>query len=347
MISLIKHIFQDLVVLYKNFLHWNISKFFIYLFSLFLWIFISLPFFILIFIVFFVSSLDWQSLISYLISDSSLPIDFMNSFLENPLSLVMVWILFILVIISISFWLSYSRLLIANLNISYLKWKKIPFFKNKYFNLKIVFKYFCILLWSTAYLIIPILIFIVWFLVLYLFFWWYDNVISLLGSTESLKFSLSLLVLFIICFILFIYIAYRLSFSHIILLDKDDDKSSFFYVKKSIEKTKGFKNIFKFLVLSIIFSLTLLPFNILSWIFEHNLEKIKDYTNYKNNMTTGNDYYYEWLKIEFSDYDKQDFEIEYNKNLIFLLFFHVFAFLFINWLFGMLLVSFYKRELKW
>ena len=298
------------------------------------------------FIVFLVSNIDWQPLVSYLISSSALPIDFMSSFLESPITLIIVGTLFVLAIASIFFWLSYWKVLIANLNIAYLKWEKIAFFKNKYFDFKTIFKYLSILLWSIAYLLIPVLIFIILFLFIYLIFWGYDNVIALLHSSESLKFSIPLFIIFTICIIFFIYIAYRIAFSYIILLDKGNDKSALYYVKKSIKKTKWFKSVFRFLVLSIILSLFILPFDIFSSVVENNMKKIKDYMNYKKGVITYDDYYYEWLKLEFNNYTKEDFEKEYytNRNFSFIL--YIFFFLFINWLFDMLMVSFYKRQLK-
>ena len=118
-------------------------------------------------------------------------------------------------------------------------------------------------------------------------------------------------------------------------------------IEKSIKKTKGFKNIFRFSSILVILIIILLPFDILNAVFENNKQKIKDYISYSDIDIQKEDeeYYYEWLKLEFNDYSKEKLQKLYTKNLYFSIVFYVLYFLFINWLIDMFLVSFYKRQI--
>jgi len=61
----------------------------------------------------------------------------------------------------------------------------------------------------------------------------------------------------------FLYLAYRVSFSYMILMDSKnypEKKSAMFYVKESFFISKGVK-IFKFILFLILFTLIMLPFD--------------------------------------------------------------------------------------
>ena len=130
------------------------------------------------------------------------------------------------------------------------------------------------------------------------------------------------------------------------MLDEGDKKSGLYYVKKSFEITRSAKSIFRFLCLLIILSLAILPFNAIGSVFESNIEKLKDYANYKDGKSKKSAYYHEQLSIDFGNYSREELRKEYNKNLYFSFVFSLFYFIFIYSLFDMLLTSFYKRELK-
>lgn len=74
--------------------------------------------------------------------------------------------------------------------------------------------------------------------------------------------SFSLLVLFItiVGILIFLYLAYRMNYAYIIMLDEENysnEKSALYYVKESFTLTAGVK-FFKFLLVAVLFSVCIL-----------------------------------------------------------------------------------------
>jgi len=61
--KLIKNIFSDVLFLYKNFIHWNLSKICINIASFLLGIVLALPFFLLLLFLMWIDPLVWSDLL--------------------------------------------------------------------------------------------------------------------------------------------------------------------------------------------------------------------------------------------------------------------------------------------
>lgn len=271
MLEQFKNILIDLSLVYKNFIHWNVSKILIYIFWFFLWVVLSLPFLIILGLFMFFDPISWKEVVSnYVSSGWSIWMSLVAEIYNNFVILIIELIIFFLAIGFFIFWFSYKILTTINLYLSYLKWEKIKYMKNIYFNIKIIFSYLKLSWVVTWILAIPAVVFIISFFVLLYSFWGVDSVLSMLYTWENM-FSIILWIVFLLCLLVFIYLAYRLSFSYVIFLDKDnyaEENKIYFYVKESFKITSWLK-IFKFLLLIILFSIFMMPFDYLWKIVEN------------------------------------------------------------------------------
>lgn len=331
---LIKDIFLDILFLFKNFLHWNISKILIWIFAWLLGILLSIPFWLLFWIsIYFldINLLDWFN-----------AIDFLSKY---NYSLLIPGLIFILAIFALLFWFSYYKVLLVNLNLKYFGWEMLPFMKNIYFDFAKVYKYFWIVLWMWVYLLIPISIFIVLFLIILFSFWWF----SILDPNWLVNSAFSVLsfILVVIFWLVVIYLAYRMYFSYTIFCDEEENNSSKYYVKKSIDLTKWYNNLIKFLVINLFFWLILSPFVIIWQNLENTQNEVSKYSDYRINNNTGALSYqqYQILDLKYWKYSDLDiYEIQ-RKNNNYNVIYYIFSFLFMYWIIEMVKVSFYKREL--
>ncbi|MDD5213880.1 MAG: hypothetical protein PHG82_05630 [Candidatus Gracilibacteria bacterium] len=277
MLEQFKNILSDLPLVYKNFIHWNISKVLITVFGFFLGVILSLPFFIVLALFIYFDPIAWKDVISsYFSSGGSIGMSLMAEVYNNYIILIIEGIILFLGFIFFIFGFSYKNLTITNLYLSYLKGEKLEYLKNLYFNFKTIFSYLKLLFLVILILLIPVFIFIISFIILLYSFGGVDSVFNLLNSGETNIFSVLLGSFALICILAFIYLAYRLSFSYIIFLDKDiysDENKISFYVKESFNITSGLK-IFKFLLLIIIFSIFMIPFDYLGSLVENRHQAI-------------------------------------------------------------------------
>ena len=213
-----KELFFDLLIPYKNFFHWFISKVFITIWSIILWIIASLPFYIITVIVVFFSysSVDWKLLLLSAGSPEILSSLAMGQFLEHPAIIISVIILVVIWSIFFIIWYSYRTILFANLNLSYVEKKKLPVTSNKYFSFKYFVKHLAISFYYVGFTLIPIILFVIWFASLY-YLYWGTQIVNSPNMFE--EFSYSLLWWFIFCFLIFFYLSFRLVFSSFVLVD--------------------------------------------------------------------------------------------------------------------------------
>jgi len=338
--DLLKKICVDISFLYKNFLHWNISKILILIASFLVWALLSLPFFLLMWILALIDPIDWSSIFA---SDINIYMNIAQYLTIHPFYLLAEFILFIIGITFLFLWMSYQIILESNLYLHYFKKEKLPFKNNYYFDASKVSTYFGILGWIMIYLLLPIIVLIISFLVLFLIY-------KFLFVPEMIL-SAWVFIALVICFIWFLYLSYRLSFSYLVFLDRDntaEKQKPKSYVKKSLSLT-SWKVFFKFLPIVIIFTILLAPMNIIGASIENNINDIRNYFWYKSGqiqMVDDSDRFeYEYLQSLFvEDTDEEliwDLQFLYTQQVIFT----VLAFLFIGWLFTMIMTSFYKRAL--
>lgn len=355
-IKLIKSIFKDTKKLYKNFLHWNISKVFISLWSTLLAFLLASPFIVILFVMYFV--FDLNSVITSLDVSLYSLLGFLSS---NPLFFFIFSLFVILTFFSALIGYSYRRVLFTKLNLSYIDWEKLPYLKNSYFNFKLIWKYFKVISLVALFVSMPFFVFIIWFFALFFIFWWASWVQVLLNSSQFNVFSLLALLLLVICFVAFVYLSYRLYFSVIILVDKKhykDDEKPMYYIKKSFLKTRDIFVFTKFILIMMFLSILVLPFWFLQDFYSKSLDDVRIYRQYysmweiEKNIITENkeeNSNYDYINaiksnyLGFSAEDLNSLEVTYFYLNYFLV---IINFLLIFGLFEMITVSFYKYEIK-
>lgn len=143
----IKYISRNVVLLYRNFLHWNISKISIFLYANIIGFVASLP---------FVGIIVYQYFSSY--SKLGLSVS-AEEFLLGNIGTVAFTILSLLCIVTIFICTyTYGNFLLQNVYKSYLTGEKLPYTENLYFSWKHFRTYIGILGWISLYLLAPIMV---------------------------------------------------------------------------------------------------------------------------------------------------------------------------------------------
>ncbi len=345
MIQNIKNNFLNILFVYKNFLHWSLSKILISFSSYILWFILALPFLILAFIIIYFSPLElsnfflwWQ----YLLQDA----------LTNQYWFIIVLLLFVITIISLFIWISYKKVLLAKLNFKYLEKKKLKIRKNYYFNFWVISKFLKINLIILAIIFGISLIFIGLFIILVSIFWGFSEINILLQNNTINSFSIISLILAITLFIILFYLLYRTYFSFFILAE-NTDYSTIKCLKKSIKKTKKLKIFFKFILTLFIFGIIIFPVTYLWQYIDYKSNNLINYIELKNksenkeNKLNQKEYYiYSALNIEYWKFSNEELLEKYNKNRIIEIIFFVMHFLLIFWLLELIVAKFYKKEIE-
>lgn len=333
MLNLIKNVFSDILLLYKNFLHFNISKIIIYLVSILYSIVISLP---------FVLILWW--LYYYIVSSWDIQIIFWNILLSSFfIILAIVWFLWVI----LSF--SYSYVLITKLNIEYLSGKKLNYNKNYYFNFKLFLTYFKTMLLTFFIIISPFLIWAFLLFIIIVIVWGLDSARQISESWFINFITVSSLSLFIIVLLIFAYLMYKTIFTLIVLVDESkwkNFKAPIYYVKRSFELTKWFKKALKFTVIFLLTIIVSLPISFPLESYINSNERMRDYFEIVNNPLHNFDESYSNFLISKYSWEDQEYLVkELSKNEKIRYFLEFLNFLFIFGLFEMMFLSFYRREL--
>ncbi len=354
--KLIKIIFKDTKKLYKNFLHWNISKVFISIISTALSFLFALPFIIVLVIMYF--AFDLNSYITSLDVSLFSLLWFLSS---QPLIFILFVIFTLLTFFSALIGYSYRRVLFTKLNLSYIDWKKINYIKNSYFDFKLIWKYFKVISLVALLVTVPFFVFIIWFFILFFIFGWASGVQVLLTSSQFNLFSLLALLLLVICILAFVYLSYRLYFAVIMLVDDKyykDDELPMFYIKKSFSKTRDIFGFMKFILIMLLLSILILPFGFLQDFYSKSLKDIRIYRPYysmweiekniitENKEENSNYDYINAIKLNYSGFSAEklsSLEVTYFYLNYFLV---IINFLLIFGLFEMITVSFYRYEIK-
>jgi len=342
-LNFIKNIFLDISLLYRNIIHWNISKFIIFVWSILLWLISVVPLIIIFFIYSSIGNVDPGILINWL--------------LNGNLSYDIYGNIFVLLIIFIYFVVfSYSNILLFKLNESYIEWKKLWYKDNEYFNIKKIIKFFNLTLLNFSILLLPILWFVIAMLCLFLYTGGIEEVNAVLYSWINNYFSILSLIFLIFSWLTFFYLYYRLIFSYLVFADTkyyESTKNVFSYVKEWFNKTKRIVNLFKFLLIFFLVILFTLPIHYVWALIDIKWEKLDDYMYYST-LTSEQmqEYYptevnrYERLKNEYGWLSNEVIDNKIRQNYIHLILFTVFDFIFLYWLFLMIISSFYRRELS-
>lgn len=286
--KLIKTIFNDVLFLYKNFIHWNISKIFISISSFVLWIITSLPFFLVLIFIMWLDPIAWRSIFSN--SDVNLSLDALRMIQDN---IVFVFFEGIILVLGIGIFLlasSYKIILQLYLTRNYLKNKLLPYKENIYFNKASFLSYIKVVWWQWLYILVPIGIsigIIFFFFLISVFLvsvgWNIKDGASFLPFVNTPLFYVLSALLFV-CLLIFFYLIYKMSFSFFILVDKIESQknTAIEIVKKSFSLTHWYKIFLTIASTFVIFWFIMLPFFWISAYLEDETKNMSDYINFSH-----------------------------------------------------------------
>ena len=212
---------RDTLLVFRNFIHWNLSKIVISLATLITAIVLSIPFVGLLWWMAsgIVNSLGWSGIEDLFVS-GVLPDTALASLTSN------LWLIAgIVCIVSIIFtiftcMMSYGYYLIAKVCEAYTEGTKLDILKNDYFNPKLIWKFIGILGWSSVYLLAPLSFGLGVIVTLFILV----QTGALTPTTNLLHGQIlgGLLMVGGICFfVYFIIVTIRVLFSYMFMLDAD------------------------------------------------------------------------------------------------------------------------------
>lgn len=348
--KLLKTISFDVFTLFKNFVHWNISKVIISIASILLWVLMALPFIVVLLILYF------SFWLQVYISSPEINILSILSFLwEHPLVFFIFMLFSLLWWLTMLFWYSYRKILFMKLNLAYLEWEKLLYKNNSYIDLKLIWKYIGVITLVSLFVLIPVFVFLALFFALFFMFWWSEWVQTMINSSRFNPFTVITFVLFIVCLTAFLYIWYRLYFAVIMLADDKKhytEKAPIFYLKESLNYTKSISTLLRFISVVLLVTIIILPFWSLN---DHFSTSLQDVRNYQDFQTLSDDqkktleewssnYYINKIKLEYTNLLPQDLKKLETTYFYLNYLFIIINFLLIFWLLEMVMASFYKHE---
>lgn len=243
---------KDIMLIYKNFIHWNLSKIVINIIAIIVWIIFALPFMLFAWFVWLIDPIPWVTFISYQIQWVSPILEVLSYASLHTFSFVIMTISMILALLAFLIWNAYSNVLYVRLYTSYLEDEKLSIWGHIYLSQDRLKRFVAIALWHLVYISVPafIVLFITIVIIIFHNAWVFSFEV----------FSWILLIITLLSIFLLSYIIYRLLFSIVILARESSSKlvkySGRHYIKKSLSLTSWWRNYTKFLfVLSAIFLL--------------------------------------------------------------------------------------------
>ncbi|MCK9272057.1 hypothetical protein M0P65_00735 [Candidatus Gracilibacteria bacterium] len=245
------YILNNLKTVYINFLHWNISKIIIRIYSILAGLIISSPFLALsVYLIFKLSKVFNTQSLSLFINSGDIDANLLTAFISNIWSVLFLILILVLVFGFFVFTFMYGDFLIQNIYKGYIEKTKIPYSKNLYFSWTHIYKFLGVLTRKSLYLLIPVLILLGGILVLAILY--STGKITNDPTNPNMLLGAVSLLYFIGTSIFLAYLFIRLSFSYISFIYTDRiSLPAKHYVEKSFELTKG--NIFKILFLLVPF----------------------------------------------------------------------------------------------
>ena len=254
---------NDVVRLYQHFWHWNLSKIVILVVTLTMAIVVSIPFLGAIWFLLsgMVNNLGAESIQDILIT-GTISEDMLNALMSNYWALGAIIFCAASIFVILTSMMTYGYYLSSRVYKSYLDGTPLSVLKNDYFSIPHILKFLGILGWSSLYLMIPLLCGMVGL-----------GILMFLTNSGLIvsKLTIGTLVgiLTIAFFAYFIFMAIRVMFSYIMMLESDAlSTPAHTLVKRSIALAKG--NIPKIISL-------VLPFAIGIAICGAALQTIKEY----------------------------------------------------------------------
>jgi hypothetical protein len=224
-----KKIFQDIILIYKNFWHWNLSKITLFIYAIVASFVFSIP---------FLAGAFWgmYKLLPYLntipVSEPQQVLGVLIQNLPYTLLLILCGLSILAIVI---FFFTYLYYLLTHVYKGYLDGVQLPVSKNYYFSWSHIQKSMAVVSWMSLYLLVPIISGLVLFFAI-------GALSFVFPDTTSAKFILGIvgLIGLLGIFFLFIYYSTRLSFSISALADSTDmARSAKSYTDESFALTKN------------------------------------------------------------------------------------------------------------
>ncbi len=252
----VMYISKDIILLYRNFIHWNLSKIVINIVAIIMWCIFALPFLLFSWFVWLIDPIPWGTFIAYQMQWVSPILEVMSFASLHTFSFVVVTISMILALIAFLIWNAYSNILYVRLYFSYLEGKKISLWEHIHLSWDHIRGFVSIALWHLVYTAVPA------FVVLWVVLW--VIILHGAGAFSFEVFSLILLIITLFSIFLLSYIVYRLLFS-VVLLAKESytnlsKHSGRHYIKTSLSLTAWWRSYAKFLFVLCVIFLLISPF---------------------------------------------------------------------------------------
>ena len=337
-------VWSELLKLYRSFLKWNVYKILSIIPLLIAWI-----------------PLVWYSFTNNSFIDifSAITWVLFNDIIS--LFLLLFWIfqiniLLVGAVVIFILWYAVSKVLFTKVHLLYITKKKVTFSHIKKDLLKQIYSYLKLFLIHVALLLIPIAIFVFCIALIIFFGWWEEQVVNTIALSGFSAISILTLILFIVCIVGGGYFYYRIMFSTLILIDakKSEQMTSWWAVKKSFFLTKSWSSLGKFLGISVVYFLVFsLPLSILHSYISYKWESISTYIVY----TQASPEQIEQIPVEYKiAYENlalqyQWVTLDQARDKLFMLSIYYYIlntafFLFIFWIYGSIMATFYKKILK-
>lgn len=341
-----KQIVKDMILPYRNFFHWLISKIIINIVAFLIWVTLALPFVVLWVFLALIDPIPWWDFIVYQVRGfDPLPevLSYASMFIFPfvIMTLLMIWAFIAFII-----WNAYSNVLFVPLYRSYMNWEKLGFSKNLQVEFVRIRYFTKIAFIQLSILILPVII--AWIFVLILVNQWRQEIIGFE--------AFSLLVLPILLILIFIisYILFRILFSVIIFADTSSKSiqkhSAMHFIKKSLKLTRGFGNYIKFLfVLFTIYILTYPLTAITDRVVEDRdrlAQTIEYRALYVDDSELALNSRIREIALDYENLNDQELRANFRWAQILALLFWIIWFMLFSWIYTMMFVSFYTRVLK-
>lgn len=295
-------IIKDIGFLYSNFLHWNISKFFIALTSWGLAFLLSFPFFLCAAGLMFLDPINWKDIFSALFLGKPIGLEILAWILGSPFFVIFEFLFLIWAFIAAIAGYSYGIYLKVNLYIAYHQRKKLWIMKNEYFKKTSLLLFLKVFFLNLFYILLPFFLFIC--------IWIFLSLFSFLQFISFNFFSYTLFGLLVITALLSFYIAFRVVFSYIEISREDkNDMRAGQAIKKSYASTGWISLFFSFLSIFFIFFLVSSPIEFGKNYIDSELTEIKDFVQYslseKDEIPQEDIFYVEYLQKKYGEWGTQ------------------------------------------
>lgn len=231
----LRFIANDVSLLFRNFLHWNLSKIAILVVTLVTSIVVSMPLVVIGYWMVgdIVAGLGEEG-INDLLASGALPESVVSALIENYWIMGGIALLALLILTVFTVFMTYGYYLTSRVYESYINGNRLSIFRNEYWNLPRIWKFIGVLSWSSLYLLAPLVCGLVGMgILMYL-----TTGSGMLTSNFFIGFILGLLGVTFVAY--FTYVAIRVMFSYINLMADDALRTpALELVKRSVRLASG------------------------------------------------------------------------------------------------------------